>query len=127
MNDRAKVSNKDRLLAMFDSEYSPWVAIGQRIGAAALDVVLEELGGTKPHVPMQGTFWRGLERVVLRESIRHEHGKGGKTVQEVADSFGMTYRQTHHILFEKAPVKTCRVSDDRCGAAHQTAQAMGDA
>lgn len=101
---------RQQLLALFDEHYNPFVTLGHRLGPDALNVVLEELGGQKPHIPQPQNFWSGLEREVRDEQIRGQFR--GNNYVELADEYGLSERQIRQIVdsqrreYKRAPETT---------------------
>lgn len=91
------------LLKRFDSTYSPWVEIGQRIGPEALNVVFDVLGGTRPNVPMHDRFWVDLEREVRDSRICREFR--GNNLLEVAERYQLSARQIRRIVQDRTNAK----------------------
>lgn len=74
-----------------------WVLIATRIGANALAVVLDEIGGEKPHVPTRDAFFAELARRKRNERIVELLGSG-KSRQEVARLFGITAETVRKVI-----------------------------
>lgn len=86
----------DDLLARFTPEFSPWVAIGQRIGADALCCVMEELGSQHVHVPTPEYFHGHLFRAIRDDDIRSRFR--GNNYDELSDDYGLSPRQIRRIV-----------------------------
>lgn len=84
------------LLGKFTDEFNPLVELGQRIGATALNGVLDVLGGLKPHIPTQDNFWQGLQRVVRDEEIRVKFN--GNNYEQLAIDYELDPRQVRRIV-----------------------------
>ena len=63
-----------------------WAALGQRIGPAALAVLLEELGGTKQYIPARAGFFEQLYRQERDAEIRAAL-EGGEPQAKVASRY----------------------------------------
>lgn len=102
-DENMPMTAKEDMLSNFDDEFSPFVKIGKRLGAAALDVVLEELGGLKPHVPTRESFWLKLERELRDRRIFVLFR--GDNYPELALLFEMSEKQVRNIVKKMAEVK----------------------
>ena len=91
--------DKENLLHEFDPEFNPLVEIAKRIGAENFDVVMEVLGGQKPHIPMQHNFYASLEREQRNEEIRNKFE--GNNYGQLSVEFGLSLRQTRIIVDKK--------------------------
>lgn len=87
------------LLGRFDSGFSPWVELGQRIGPEALDAVLEILGGTRPNIPTRERFWVDLEREA--RDARIYAAFRGNNLLELAEAFQLSPRQVRRIVQDR--------------------------
>lgn len=108
--------DKKALLAQFGDDYSPLVELIRRLGPEQGEVVLEVLGGTKPHIPTAVNFWGSLSREVRDEMIRVRFR--GNNLAELISEFGLSERQlryilhgaTHHKKPQKSYDKTLKIS-----------------
>lgn len=100
MSNNEQITKEKDLLGEFESEFNPLVEIGQRIGAENLNVVMEVLGGQKPHIPMQHNFYAGLEREQRDQTMRKQFE--GNNYGQIAMEFGLSLRQTR-IIVDKKP------------------------
>ncbi len=89
----------DRLQQLLDdsteSDYD-WVTIGKEIGARNLLVVLDLLGGQKPHVPYASSLVHRLERAYRDRSIRRRYT--GNNLEVLAQDFHLSTRQIREIV-----------------------------
>lgn len=69
-----------------------WIDLGKRIGADALALVFDYIGGSKVHVPTRAEFFRGIAREIRDARIMILRGQG-KSVAEIAIELGM--RENH--------------------------------
>jgi len=91
--------DKENLLCEFDPEFNPLVEIGKRIGAKNLDVVMEVLGGQKPHIPMQHNFYESLGRELRNEEMRDKFT--GNNYGQLSVEFNLSLRRTRIIVDKK--------------------------
>ena len=98
-----ELQRKDDLLSSFSDEHSDLVALGQRIGAANLQAVLEIFGAQKAHMPSPKDFWALLERELRNERIRAAFR--GNNYAEIALVEGIKERQVRRIV-HKPPRRT---------------------
>lgn len=97
-NAQALSQRRDDLLGNFSDEHSDLVALGKRIGAEALQAVLEVFGGQKPHIPSAEDFWARLDREVRNERIRANFR--GNNYAELAMAERLDERQVRRIVHE---------------------------
>lgn len=79
-----------------------WVAIGQRIGADALAVVMDELGTLNVRVPSRCEFFAKLWRPERDAQIRAHH-RVGISVDDIAQRFGMSRPNVLRIVAAVSP------------------------
>ena len=84
------------LLASPDAPDEPLVRLGRRFGTAVVEAVLDELGGSKPHIPQRENFLAKLERAARDGEIRRRFR--GNNYRELADEFGLCERQIKTIV-----------------------------
>lgn len=84
---------------------SVWVAIAQRIGAAALFVVLDEIGGEKMHVPTREHFVHGLWVPMQRDTILALRA-AGVPAREIAEQLNVSRRHVCNVA------RTAHARDD---------------
>lgn len=77
-----------------------WARLGRRIGPEALMVLLEELGGLRPHVPDRADFFRRLFRPLRDRMVLDALGTGVPQ-GEVARRLRMSQAQVSRIKHRK--------------------------
>lgn len=107
-------SEREQLLDCFDGEYSPLVALAKQIGPEAIDKLLSELGGTKPHLPTSENFWSQLRREVRNESIRAQFR--GDNIHQLSLETGLCERQIRAIV--NSNVRQYRRAKEAAKAVH---------
>ena len=79
-----------------ESKNREFLELGQRIGAFALNELMEYLGGEKKHIPKADTFWNNLLRDVRDHEIKMKF-KGNNYV-ELAEEYTLSARHVHRII-----------------------------
>lgn len=87
---------KRALLEMFAVDHSPLVRLGHRVGIDALEAMLDEFGGLKPHVPTSDAFWGRLAREIRNTQIQGRFH--GNNLAELQCEYGLCERQLRAIL-----------------------------
>lgn len=108
----------DELIEQFDENYHPLVKVAKTAGIEAVKVLLEEAGGTKPHLPTWDNFQAILQREVRNGEIRAKFN--GRNYDQLEMQYGLKERQLREIIHGKArsyqrhnePSKTIKVSDE---------------
>lgn len=131
-------SLKRALLDGADSFDAPLVELGQRLGVEGLEVVLEVLGGLKPHIPQAQHFWGRLWREHRDAQIRAAFD--GRNYEALAQRFDLDVRYLREIIHHrhrrhaprpqeaKRPVKVCAEIHETVGAvAAREGVSMGEA
>jgi transaldolase len=106
------------LLEHFDESYHPLVKVAKTAGIEAVQALLEEAGGTKPHLPTWENFQAILQREVRNEAIRDAFN--GRNYDQLEMEYGLKERQLRQIIHGKPrnyqrhnePSKTIKVSDE---------------
>lgn len=99
------------LLARSEDVEDRWVGIGKRIGAHALFVVLEDLGGTGTiSAPTRETFVMRLYQTV-RDAEIMDLDRAGVDRREIARTYGVTTQAVGKII-KRALMRGC-VNDAR--------------
>lgn len=106
------------LLEHFDDNYHPLVKVAKVAGVEAVQALLDEVGGTKPHLPTWENFTAILAREVRNESIRAAFN--GRNYSQLEIEYGLKERQLRQIIHGKPrnyqrhnePTKTIKVSDE---------------
>lgn len=91
---------EEQLLSCADQE-DLWVLIGQRIGARALFILFDEIGGEKVNVPKREVFqqrlYRPLRDAMVRALSREQHLNNS----EIAQRTGLS-RQTVGVILAQS-------------------------
>lgn len=90
------MQDKAAILESYGPDAGPMVRLARRIGPAAMDAVLEELGGERPALPEPDAFWRGLWRRMRDEQIRAQFR--GNNLAELAQRHGLCERHVRRIV-----------------------------
>jgi len=80
-----------------------WVQVGQRIGAEALTVVLDTLGGTtgcETYIPSSENFFERLGKAIRDEDIRTRWHQG--LTSKLAAEYGISHRRILQIAKSSA-------------------------
>ncbi len=93
---RLSVHDKSMILEHYGPDAGPLVELAKRIGPAAMDHVLELLGGERPVIPEPESFWAGLARKIRDERIRGEFT--GNNIGELAAKYELCERQVRRIV-----------------------------
>lgn len=86
--DQGPTEFEAELLQAADADASPWVRLGQLIGATALCTVLAELGGEQVHVPVRRDFFPRLHRIQRDAQIRAMVATNTMSSTEIAKRVG---------------------------------------
>lgn len=89
----------DELLEQFDDNYHPLVRLAKAHGIEAVETLLQEAGGTKPHLPTLENFTAQLQREVRNSNIREKFN--GRNYEQLGMEFGLGERQLREILHAK--------------------------
>lgn len=99
------VDEINSLLTVYNDDYNQFVALGKTIGADKLMLVLEELGGQKPHIPTAESFHATLAREYRNNMIRHKFHPTQYGYQQLASEYsgfmglpGLTERHVRTIV-----------------------------
>jgi len=87
---------KQELLTEFDADFHPLGRLGLDLGTDAIDKLLAEYGGQKPHLPMPENFWGLLARESRDTKIRDEFK--GNNHEQLAVDFQLSERQVRTIV-----------------------------
>lgn len=121
-------TDQAKLLEIFDDDFSEMVALGKRIGPAALNSLLEIFGGQKPHIPTVHAFWRSLEVTVRNEEIRARFR--GNNLRQLVLEYELSERQLRNIVAGEryvrpplsAPPRSFKLSEARASQVQALAE-----
>lgn len=82
-----------------ESRHGEFIELGQKIGARALNDLMECFGSQKKHIPTARVFWENLRREIRDREIKAQFN--GSNYQELADKYDLTIRHVNRILFGK--------------------------
>lgn len=96
MMQAVDVSNQAELLECFSDDFHPLVRFGKKYGPQVITDLLEELGGTKPHMAKPENFWHSLELEYRNTQIRNQFR--GNNHAELGETFGLSERQIRDVV-----------------------------
>jgi len=79
-----------------DSKHRDFIELGRKIGAFALNELMEYWGGEKKHVPKADVFWNNLLRDVRDHEIKTKFK--GSNYLELAEEYDLSPRHIHRII-----------------------------
>lgn len=88
------------LLEHFDDDYNPLVKLAKAAGIDAVRLLLDEAGGTKPHLPTWENFIGSLQREVRNTEIRGRFN--GRNYDQLEMEYGIKERQLREIIHGKS-------------------------
>lgn len=83
-------------LRLTDVKHADFVELGNKIGAFAINEVMEFFGGQKKHIPKAETFWSRLSRDIRDYEIRESFK--GNNYKELAEIYNLNIRQIYRIV-----------------------------
>jgi len=82
-------------------------ALGEEFGFRAVEILLDEFGGTKPHHPSAQNFWGTLQRLARDRAICEKFDGRPDSYAELAAEFGLDPRQVRKILRRDTIARRC--------------------
>ncbi len=88
--------DKEALLKNIDDDVDDDLArVAKKIGPDAIDVLVEELSGSKIHIPDARCFWDRIKRIIRDKKIKREFN--GKNLKEIRQKYNLRTSQVYSI------------------------------